>query len=91
MRLRPVIIPKVLTLTTLADVRMLLEMRLPPEHRDRSTWLHVKNLLHGAARGQDEPDDVEIALRMVLSMEGAESAAAVRLSSGREFARRAFG
>ena len=89
MRLRPVIIPKVLTLTTLADVRMLLEMRLPPEHRDRSTWLHV--MLHGAARGQDEPDDVEIALRMVLSMEGAESAAAVRLSSGREFARRAFG
>ena len=37
-------------------------------------------MLHGAARGQDEPDDVEIALRMVLSMEGAESAAAVDLA-----------
>jgi hypothetical protein len=47
---------------------MLVEMRLPPEHRERSTWLHVKNLLHGAARGQDEPGDVEIALRLVLSI-----------------------
>jgi hypothetical protein len=69
---RPVIIPKILTLATLADVRTLLEKHLPPQYRERSTWLHVKNLLHGAALGQDEPGDVEIALRMVLSIEGVE-------------------
>jgi hypothetical protein len=51
---------------------MPLEKRLPPEQREQSTWLHVKNLLHGAACGQDEPGDVEIALRMVMSMEGIE-------------------
>jgi hypothetical protein len=69
---RPVIIPKVLTLSTLADVRMLLEKRLPPEQREQPTWLYVKNLLHGAARGQDDPRDIEIALQMVLSIEGVE-------------------
>jgi hypothetical protein len=67
---RPVVIPKVLTLATLADVRMLLERHLPAEHRELPAWLYVKNLLHGAARGRDEPGDVEIALRMVLSIEG---------------------
>jgi hypothetical protein len=67
---RPVVIPKVLTLATLADVRMLLEMHLPPEQRERSTWLHVKNPLHGAARGEDDPGEIEIALRMVLSIDG---------------------
>jgi hypothetical protein len=69
---RPVIIPEILTLITLADVRMLLEKHLPSEQREQSTWLHVKNLLHGAARGQDDPGDIEIALQMVLALEGVE-------------------
>jgi len=80
-RCSSLIIPKVLTLTALADVRMLLEMCLPPEHRERSTWLHVKSPLHGAARSQDEPGDVESVSRMVLSMEGVECQAnAARLT-----------
>jgi hypothetical protein len=75
----PVVIPNVLTLTTLADGHMLLEMRSPPEQRERSTWLHVKDLLHRAARRQDEPDDVEIALRTVLSLDGDEYRSEVKL------------
>jgi hypothetical protein len=84
-----VVIPKVPTLATLADVRMLLETHLPPEHRELPAWLHVKNLLHGAARGLDEPGDVEIALRKVLSLEGINDGPPVgdaprRLSNGRD-------
>jgi hypothetical protein len=67
---RPVVIPRVMALTTLADVRDLLELHLPAEHRARNTWRYLATLLAGAARGEDEPGDVEIALRLVLAMEG---------------------
>jgi hypothetical protein len=61
-----------MALTTLADVRELLEKHLPSEHRVKHTWRYVGTLLATAARGEDDAADVEIALRLVLAMEGVE-------------------
>ena len=35
---RPIIIPDVMELTTLADVRILVEKHLPVEYRSKFTW-----------------------------------------------------
>jgi hypothetical protein len=67
---RPLVIPKVMTLKTLADVRTLVR-HLPKDHRARPSWLYVEKLIEEAAAGADTAD-VSIALRMVLSMEGVE-------------------
>ena len=37
---QPLVIPSVMTLRTLADVRELMR-HLPPEHRERPTWRHA--------------------------------------------------
>jgi hypothetical protein len=70
---RPLVIPKVMTLKTLADVRQLLR-HLPDGYHERSPWRHVARELLAAANGHDVADSahVAIALRMVLSMEGVE-------------------
>ena len=62
------VIPEVMTLKTLADVRKLLG-HLPAAHREKSTWCYVADRLDDAARGADVIDLV-VPLRMVLSMEG---------------------
>ena len=67
---RPLLIPKVMTLRTLADVRRLLEY-LPAKHRSRPTWQHVEAHLKAAAGGADAAD-VAVALQMVLMMERVE-------------------
>jgi hypothetical protein len=67
---RPLVIPKVMTLKTLADVRELMR-HLPAGHRERSTWRYVEKQLEEVAAGADAAD-VSIALRMVLSLEGVE-------------------
>ena len=64
---RPIIIPRVMTLRTLADVRELLR-HLPKEHRAKQTWQHVTTQLDEAANGAD-PVNVATALQMVLGME----------------------
>jgi hypothetical protein len=64
---RPLEIPSVTTLTTLADVRELLK-HLPDGHRERSTWRHVAKKLAAAADGGDINDAV-ISLRLVLQLE----------------------
>jgi hypothetical protein len=61
-----------MALTTLADVRKLVEKHLPTEHRARHAWPYVATLLVGAARGEDDAADVEIALRLVLAIERVE-------------------
>ena len=38
---RPLVIPDVMTLATLADVRALIEKHLPKDRRERRTWRHV--------------------------------------------------
>jgi hypothetical protein len=68
---RPLVIPKVMTLTTLADVRVLVERHLPEDRRTRSTWRHVAKQLAAAANGAD-PADAAISLRLALMIEGVE-------------------
>jgi hypothetical protein len=65
---RPLKIPTVTTLRTLADARELVERHLPAECRERDTWRHVAKCLDDAARGGDVASAV-VALRMVLSLE----------------------
>lgn len=65
---RPLVIPGIMTLTTLADVRKLIEL-MPKEFRKRLTWQHVVAELNKATRGGD-PIDLAVALRLVLSIEG---------------------
>jgi hypothetical protein len=67
---RPLVIPKVMTLKTLANVRTLLR-HLPDSHRNRSTWRHVAQQLVAAARGHDVTD-AAIALRLALMLDRVE-------------------
>jgi hypothetical protein len=53
-----------MTLKTLADVRKLLS-HIPEERRQLSTWQHVEATL----REGEPPDDVSVALQIVLQME----------------------
>ena len=65
---RPLKIPTVMTMTTFADVRELVERHLPAECRERETWRHVANRPNSAARGDDIGEAV-IATRLVLQLE----------------------
>jgi hypothetical protein len=67
---RPLVIPGVMTLKTLADVRSLLG-HLPKDVRARSTWQSVVDQLDAAARGADTAD-VAVALQLVLMLEKVE-------------------
>ena len=62
---RPLKIPTVMMLKTLADVRELIARHLPAECRERDTWRHVSDRPAEAARGGDINEAV-IALRLVL-------------------------
>lgn len=57
-----------MTLTTLGDVRELVERHLPAECRQRDTWKHVADRLQGVACGGDV-DHLAISLRVVLQLE----------------------
>jgi len=65
---QPLVIPKVMKLTTLADVRELMR-HLPKGHRARSTWQHVEKQLNAAALSEVETIDVAVPLRLVLQLE----------------------
>lgn len=67
---RPLVIPDVMTLKTIADVRELMR-HLPADRRDKRTWRHVTAQLAKAAADAD-PAEVAIAVRLVLSIEGVE-------------------
>ena len=67
---RPLVIPGVMKLSTLADVRALMR-HLPRATRKRDTWRHVADQLAEAARGGDVNDAVA-ALRLVLTLERVE-------------------
>jgi hypothetical protein len=67
---RPIVIPKVMTLSTLEDVRALVHRHLPAEYREKQTWQRVASITTAAARGQLPAEEVAGALRLVLSMEG---------------------
>jgi hypothetical protein len=60
-----------MTLRTLADVRRLVEYRLPAAYREKPSWQHVAKELEKAARSGNAVE-VSAALSMVLAMEGVE-------------------
>jgi hypothetical protein len=60
---RPIIIPTVMTLRTLADVRTLLK-HIPAEKRVTRDWQHVEATLQ-----EGNPDDVTVVLQLVLQIE----------------------
>ena len=67
---RPIIIPDVMELATLADVRALVEKHLPAEYRSKFTWHQLAGLLRRAAEGRQDVAEVSTALRIVLQLEG---------------------
>jgi hypothetical protein len=64
---RPLTIPQVMTLKTLADVRKLIGY-IPKERRELSTWQHVEATLQARAAG-DDPVNISVALQIVLQGE----------------------
>ena len=67
---RPITIPEVMTLETLEDVRALVHRHLPAEYRSKQTWQRVASVTSAAARGELPAEEVAVALKLVLSMEG---------------------
>jgi hypothetical protein len=67
---QPIVIPEVMALQTLADVQKLLR-HLPDDRRERLTWRYVAAKLDEAAI-EGDANDVSIALRMMLMLEGIE-------------------
>ena len=65
---QPLVIPGLMTLTTLTDVRTLLD-HVPAEHPEKENWRYVATKLDEAARGASVVK-VFAVLRAVLSMEG---------------------
>ena len=74
---RPLVIPTVLRLTTLADVRPVIERHLPSDRRDVPTWRYVRQKLDEAARGGDAMD-IAVAVQIALHLEGVECQLEVR-------------
>ena len=68
---RPLIIPGVMKIVTLADVRELMEQHLPQHFRAKTTWRYVAAKLKQAAHGADTAE-VAVPLAMVLVIEGVE-------------------
>lgn len=68
---RPLIIPKVMTLKTLDDVRKLFRL-VPAERLELSTWQHVAEVTAEAALGVRDPGDVTAALWLVFQLEHGE-------------------
>ena len=66
---QPLVVPTVMTLRTLDDVRELLR-HLPEENRSKAAWRYVASQLDKAATGTLDTVEVEIALRLVLMLEG---------------------
>jgi hypothetical protein len=59
-----------MTLDTLEDVRALVQRHLPAEYRSKQTWQRVAAVTTAAARGELPAEEVAVALKLVLSMEG---------------------
>ena len=68
---QPIVLPVVrLKLSTIADVRDLVHKRLPPQYKAKDVWQRVAVITAAAARGQLPAEEVTVALRMVLAIEG---------------------
>jgi hypothetical protein len=69
---RPIIIPDVMKLDTLGDVRALVEKHLPAEYRTKFTWRQLAGMLRRAAEGKEDAAELSTALQIVLKIEGVE-------------------
>jgi hypothetical protein len=69
---RPLTIPTVMKLSTLADVRDLVEKHLPASYRHKATWRHVSSEIAKAAQGEKDLLEICVSLRLVLALEGVE-------------------
>jgi hypothetical protein len=69
---RPIIIPEVMELDTLGDVRALVEKHLPAEYRTKFTWRQFAGMLRRAAEGKEDVAEVSTALQIVFKIEGVE-------------------
>lgn len=68
---RPIVLPDVpLKLSTVADVRDLVHKRLPAAYKQKQVWQRVAVITAAAARGELPAEEVTVALRMVLAIEG---------------------
>ena len=56
----PIIIPKVMAISTLADARVLVERHLPAHYQAKETWRYVSKLLVAAAQGEADAREVEM-------------------------------
>jgi hypothetical protein len=68
----PIIIPEVMELDTLADVRALIEKHLPAEYRAKFGWRQLAGMLRRAAQGKEDAAEVSTALQMVFKLEGVD-------------------
>lgn len=69
---RPVVIPDVMKLDTLGDVRALVEKHLPPEYRTKFSWRQLAGMLRRAAEGKEDVAEVSTAPQIVFKIEGVE-------------------
>jgi hypothetical protein len=69
---RPLTIPTVMKLSTLADVRDLVEKHLPDQNRRKPAWRHVSTEIAKAAEGEKDLLEICVSLRLVLALEGVE-------------------
>ena len=69
---RPIVIPKVMEIATLGDVRALVERHLPAEYRTKFTWRQLAGMLRRAAEGKEDAAELSTALQIVLKIEGVE-------------------
>jgi hypothetical protein len=69
---RPIIIPDVMKLDTLGDVRALVEKHLPAEYRRKFTWRQLAGMLRRAAEGKEDAAELSTALQIVFKIEGVE-------------------
>ena len=65
---RPLTIPTVMKLSTLADVRE----HLPDQYRPKPAWRHVLTEIAKAAEGEKDLLEIWVSLRLVLALEGVE-------------------
>jgi hypothetical protein len=69
---RPLTIPTVMKLSTLADVRDLVDKHLPEQYRHKPTWRHVSTEIAKAAEGKKDLLEICVSLRLVLALEGVD-------------------
>jgi hypothetical protein len=62
----------VMKLSTLADVRDLVDKHLPEQYRRKPTWRHVSTEIAKAADGEKDLLEICVSLRLVLALEGVD-------------------